>query len=96
MKRKQTELLDQVLNRYLRSEGLETPLNEYRLVNAWNEVMKANVTRYTKNVRIYNRVLYVELSSPALRANLFMQRKELVSRLNAYVNADVISDLVFV
>lgn len=96
MKRKQTELLDQVLNRYLRSEGLETPLNEYRLVNAWNEVMKANVARYTRNVRIYNRVLYVELSSPALRTNLFMQRKELVGRLNAYVNADVISDLVFV
>ena len=96
MKRNKTELLDQVLNRFLRSEGLETPLNELRVVNAWSDMLGASVARYTVRAYIYNRVLYVELSSPALRTNLFMRRKELVNRLNAYVNADVISDLIFV
>lgn len=96
MRRRNTEQLDSILARYLRSEGLETPLNEYRLVNAWSEVMGAAVARYTGKVSIYNRTLYVELLSPALRSNLFMRRAELVRRLNAYVNADVISDVRFV
>lgn len=96
MRRKNTEQIDCILNRFLRNEGLETPLNEYRLVNAWSEVMGAAVTRYTGKVSIYNRTLYVELLSPALRSNLFMRRVELVRRLNAYVNADVISDVRFV
>lgn len=96
MRRRNTEQLDSILARYLRSEGLETPLNEYRLVNAWSEVMGAAVARYTGKVSIYNRTLYVELLSPALRSNLFMRRVELVRRLNAYVNADVISDVRFI
>lgn len=96
MRRRNTEQLDSILARYLRSEGLETPLNEYRLVNAWSEVMGAAVARYTGKVYIYNRTLYVELLSPALRSNLFMRRAELVRRLNAYVNADVISDVRFI
>lgn len=96
MRRRNTEQLDSILARYLRNEGLETPLNEYRLVNAWSEVMGAAVARYTGKVYIYNRTLYVELLSPALRFNLFMRRVELVRRLNAYVNADVISDVRFI
>lgn len=96
MRRRNTEQLDSILARYLRSEGLETPLNEHRLVNAWGEVMGAAVARYTGKVYIYNRTLYVELLSPALRSNLFMRRAELVRRLNAYVNADVISDVRFI
>lgn len=96
MRRRNTEQLDSILARYLRSEGLETPLNEHRLVNAWGEVMGAAVARYTGKVSIYNRTLYVELLSPALRSNLFMRRVELVRRLNAYVNADVISDVRFI
>ena len=96
MRRKNTEQIDCILNRFLRSEGLETPLNEHRLVNAWGEVMGAAVARYTGKVSIYNRTLYVELLSPALRSNLFMRRAELVRRPNAYVNADVISDVRFV
>ena len=59
-------------------------------------VMGAAVARYTGKVYIYNRTLYVELLSPALRSNLFMRRVELVRRLNAYVNADVISDVRFI
>ena len=74
MRRKNTEQLDSILARYLRNEGLETPLNEYRLVNAWSEVMGAAVACYTGKVYIYNRTLYVELLSPALRSNLFMRR----------------------
>lgn len=96
MRRRNTEQLDGILARYLRNEGLETPLNEYRLVNAWGDVMGEAVARYTGKVHIYNRTLYVELRSPALRSNLFMRRAELVRRLNAYVNADVISDVRFI
>ena len=96
MRRKNTEQIDCILNRFLRNEGLETPLNEYRLVNAWSEVMGAAVARYTGKVYIYNSSLFVDVLSSALRSYLFMRRVEVVRRLNAYVNADVISDVRFV
>ena len=85
MRRKNTEQIDCILNRFLRNEGLETPLNEYRLVNAWSEVMGAAVARYTGKVYIYNRTLYVELLSPALRSNLSVSYTHLTLPTNSRV-----------
>ena len=79
----------------LREQGLETPLNQKRLVEAWPVVAGDVVARYTLNTYIYNQTLFVRLSNPALRADLSMRRSELTRRLNEYVGEQVISDVRF-
>ncbi len=79
----------------LREQGLETPLNQKRLVEAWPEVAGPVVAGYTLNTYIYNQTLYVRLSSPALRADLSMRRQELTEKLNAVVGEQVINDVRF-
>ncbi len=95
MRRKKVEPIGDVVSLFLRAQGLETPLNEARAVNAWQEIVGERVAQATQNLRIYNQVLFVEVQSPALRNNLFMQRKQLVEKINAYVKADVITDIMF-
>lgn len=95
MKRNNTELLGDVIRRYLRQEGLETPLNEYRLVDAWKDVVGPSITRYTTNLYIRRQVLYVHLSSSVVRQELIMAREMLVRNLNAQVGSQVIVDIVF-
>ncbi len=79
----------------LHEQGLETPLLQKRLVDAWPQVAGAAVARYTLNVYIYNQTLYVRLSNPALRADLSMMRQELTKKLNDYIGEVVISDIHF-
>lgn len=79
----------------LREQGLETPLNQKRLVDAWPEVVGPIVSRYTLNTYIYNQTLYVRLSNPALRSDLSMRRQELTEKLNAAVGEQVITDVRF-
>lgn len=79
----------------LREQGLETPLNQKRLVEAWPEVVGPVIARYTLNTYIYNQTLHVRLSNPALRADLSMMRQELVKQLNGKVGEQVISDIRF-
>lgn len=79
----------------LREQGLETPLNQKRLVEAWPVVVGPVIARYTLNTYIYNQTLYVRLSNPALRADLSMRRTELTQRLNAAVGEQVITDVRF-
>ena len=81
--------------RLMREQGLETPLLQKRLVEAWPAVAGEVVARYTLNSYIYNQTLYVRLSNPALRADLSMRRQELVQRLNEAVDAQVITDIRF-
>ncbi|MCR4769316.1 MAG: DUF721 domain-containing protein [Bacteroidaceae bacterium] len=95
MRRSKSESIGDIIKRYLRSEGLETPLNQRKLINSWSDVMGQAINKYTKEIYISNQTLYVKLSSPILRQELMMQRQSIVKRLNEAVKAQVITDIVF-
>jgi predicted nucleic acid-binding Zn ribbon protein len=93
--KRREQLIHDLILRNLRAQGLETPLLQKRLVEAWPTVAGATIARYTTDVRIYNQTLFVRLSVPALRADLSMRRQEFVRRLNEYVGNQVIADIRF-
>ena len=95
MKRNNTEQVGDVIRQLLRQQGLETPLNEYRLVEAWKDVVGPTITKYTTNLYIRNQTLYVHLTSAALRQELMMGRELLVRTLNQRVGATVITNIIF-
>ena len=85
--------LDEVLKKLLREEGLEMPLLQKRLVDAWEVVTGNVVSRYTAEKYIRNQTLFVKITNPALRQDLSMMRTQLVKRLNEQVGSFVISDI---
>ncbi len=94
MRRTNSEAIGDILRQYLRQQGLESPLNEYRLIQGWSHVMGPIIARYTKDLTIRNQTLYIRISSPAVRQEILMQRQELTNRLNAYVGAQVITNII--
>ena len=95
MFRRDVKTIKDLILQSLRDHGLETPLYQRRLMEAWPQVAGPVIARYTMGTQIYNQTLYVKLSSPSLRADLSMQRQELVKRLNEHVGAQVIADIRF-
>ena len=95
MKRNDAQQIGDMIRRFFRQNGLESPLNEYRLVHAWNDVVGPVISRYTTNLYIKNQILYVHLSSSVLREELMMGRDMLVSNLNQQVGAQVIVNILF-
>ena len=94
MRRGEIKSIAEIVRATCREEGLETPLNEYRLIQAWPQVLGKAVQAYTKELRIYNQVLFVKVTSSVLRQELLMNRKSLVRRLNEHVKAQVKTDIV--
>lgn len=95
MRRNKAEMFGEILRQYLRTEGLETPLNERRIVAAWPQVMGEGISNYTGDIYVRNQTLYVQIKSPALKSNLMMSRSVLVHRLNEAVGAQVITQIMF-
>lgn len=95
MFKRDVQTVKNLIMQTLREQGLETPLQQKRLVEAWPEVAGPLIVRYTLNTYIYNQTLYVRLSNPALRADLSMRRQELTQKLNAIVGEQVITDVRF-
>lgn len=93
MFRQHPQSIKDLLNQYLRHEGLETPLLQKRLIDAWDDVAGELVARYTKEKFIRNQTLFVKILNPALRQDLSMMRSELIKKLNERVGAQVIFDI---
>jgi len=95
MFKRDVKQIKDLLLQVLRDQGLETPLLQKRLVEAWPDVAGPMVASYTLNTYIYNQTLYVRLSNPSLRADLSMRRSELTKKLNDAVGEQVITDVRF-
>lgn len=95
MFRRHPETLDLVINQLLRRQGLETPLQQRRLIASWPAVAGSAIARYTSQPFIKNQTLFVKVSNPALRQDLSMMRSELVKKLNAQVGSMIITDIHF-
>lgn len=95
MFRKDVAKLDGIVIKCLRENGLETPLQQHRLINSWGNVAGSLVERYTQEKFIRNQVLFVKILNPALRTELSMRKTEYVNRLNAIVGTRLITDIRF-
>jgi hypothetical protein len=95
MRKSNTERIDAVIQQFMRINGIETPYNQYRLIQAWPTVMGKLVERHTANIFIKNQTLHVQITSPAIKQNLLMEHRALAQRLNAHVGARVIEDIHF-
>lgn len=94
MQRSNTESIGSVIAQILRESGLEKPLLEKKIVEAWPEVLGPMVARYTGDIYIREGMLYVHIKSAPLRQELFNCRFQLVEKLQQAVGAeDIIRDI---
>lgn len=93
MFRRDVQSISDLLNMYLRREGLETPLLQKRAVDAWDTLMGPSIARNTGEKFIKNQTLFVKILNPALRQDLTMMRSRIVKRINEAVGSQVIVDV---
>lgn len=96
MRRSKAEQVGDIVRLFMRQEGLETPYNQYRLVNSWEEVMGEGIARFTSEKFIKNQTLFVKITSPVVKNDLMMARSSIVKKLNDAVGCQVISEIRFV
>lgn len=95
MRKSNAESIGLLIRQFMRQNGMESPLNEYRLIQSWNEVVGPAIARYTGDMYIKNQILYVHLTSSVLRQELMMGRELLVKNLNNKVGAQIIVNIIF-
>ena len=93
MFRRDVQSISDLLNMYLRREGLETPLLQKRAVDAWDTLMGPSIARFTSEKFIKNQTLFVKILNPELRQDLTMMRSRITKRINEAVGSQVIVDV---
>ena len=96
MKRTNSQPIGKVLEAFFEDNPqMADKLAEARLINYWNNEMSTAVSRYTGDLFIKKRVLYVQLKSAVLKNELMMHREQMIEKLNREVRRRVIEGIVF-
>ena len=67
---------------------------EARVQRLWGELFGPTIAKYTTDVYVKNRILYVFMSSSVVRSEMMTMRKKLVDTLNKNAGSIVIDDVV--
>ena len=97
MKRVNTQSIGNVLDHFFdQNPELADKLAEVRLLSSWKTVLGPSVSRFTDNLFIRKRTLYVRLTSSVLKSELMMCREQLILKLNKEAGRDVIDSIALI
>jgi predicted nucleic acid-binding Zn ribbon protein len=94
MRRSNTQNIGEVIQELLKELHIDGKLKEISIINAWDEVVGSKFAKYTSNIFIKNRVLFVHLKSPIVRSELLMHKTAIIKALNEKAGSKVIDDVV--
>jgi hypothetical protein len=95
MRRSNTQKLSDVLLDYIKEMRFDRKLKEVDVVQSWEELLGKTISRYTRNVKFFNGVLFVEINSPVVKNELIMIREEIRTRLNDHAGEEIVKKIVF-
>ena len=95
MKRVDTQQIGCILDDFFeQNPDLADKLAETRLMDSWTAVLGSSVSRFTDNLYIRKRVLYVRLTSSVLKSELMLCREQMISKLNNRAGRNVIDNII--
>ena len=97
MKRVNSQSIGTVLDHFFeQNPELADKLAEVRLIDSWKTVLGPSVARFTDNLFIKKRTLYVRLTSSVLKSELMMCREQLIAKLNNKAGREVIDSIALI
>ncbi len=94
MRRSETSPVKDLIQALMKKYGADVKIAENKLINAWYEILGKTVGKYTKNLYIKDKKLYVSVNSSIVKTELQQIKAELIKRLNEKAGKDVIDTII--
>ncbi len=94
-KQKYDNSLEDVMQKLFDAYGWTEKMDGVRITNSWGKVVGSIFAKHTTNMYVKDKKLYVSLDSSVLRNELYMERTEIVKKLNSEIGKKVITEIIF-
>lgn len=78
-----------------RSIGMTEAYEQFRTLQIWEQIVGETIAKITAVERLKDGDLYVKVKNPAWRMELNFRKKEIASRLNDAVGAEMVRTIIF-
>jgi predicted nucleic acid-binding Zn ribbon protein len=83
-----------ILKEIIKTHKLQAGIDQIAVTDAWKNTMGNGVQRYTKQVSLKGKTLYVQLDSSVLREELSHNSSKIIKVINEALGKELISEIV--
>ncbi len=94
MKRHNDQKIGEALKDMLNKYRLNSKLNQTRVKSHWEKLMGPSISRYTKDIVIRRKKLFVTLESSPLKQELSLGKEKIRKLINEELGEDFIKEVV--
>ena len=89
-----TQHIAQAIQELLKSYHIKSKFDEASLVTSWERIVGKPVAKRTRKVFVRNKVLFVELDSPAMKHDLNLHKSQIIELLQKEFGPEVVKEVV--
>ena len=86
--------IGQAIKIFLSQSRLKGPIQAYQIESIWEQVMGKTIARYTDNLKVINKTLFITTNVAPLKQELVYQKEKIKLRVNEALGEKVIEDVV--
>ncbi len=85
--------LGQALSGVLKEYGWEQPIERYRALTIWDQVVGPSLARHCKAVEVKGETRYVVARNPSWRNEISFQKNDILHAINKELKTHVLKDI---
>lgn len=82
------------IRQFLQQSRIKGDIQAMQIEEVWEKVMGKTIARYTDNLKVINKTLYITTSVAPLKQELIYQKEQIKLRVNEALGEKVISEVV--
>lgn len=91
-----TLCLKNELDTFMNYIGLDTKMQEMKILEIWNECVGDTISNYSTPVEIRKNKLFVKAENAVWRYELSLKKEEIMNNLNTKLKNKIIKEIIFI
>ena len=89
------EQLKKILKKAIEKSGFKNAILQENAVSMWPDIVGGNISKISKAVSVDRGVLFIKVESATWRQELYMQKKEIIKKINRKIGSKTIKEIRF-
>ena len=87
------EQLKKVLKKTIENSGFKNAILQEDAVSAWSDVVGKNISEISKATSVDRGVLFIKVESATWKQELYMQKNEIINKINKKIGSKAIKEI---
>ena len=86
--------ISEAIQQFLNKSHIKGSIQALEVENVWEQIMGSTIAKYTENIKIIDKTLFITTHVAPLKNELIFQKEKIKLRVNEALGKNIINDVI--